>query len=180
LTLRCEVCGRKIHEAPIRALIEGAKLTVCVECAKHGKIIVHEEADIPKKTLTTNKPQAPISMVQRRPVAVNVQITQEVAQDYANQIRAAREKLALTHEELGKKINEKASLLRNLETGKMSPNNQLATKLEHMLKIKLLVPISEEKKTAIPKAAANQEVTLGDLIELNEKDGEAPTKRKPS
>jgi putative transcription factor len=178
--LRCEVCGRKIHEAPIRAIIEGAKLTVCVECAKHGKIIVHEEADIPKRTLTTNnKPQASISMVQRKPAVAKVQITQEVAQDYANQIRTAREKLGLTHEELGKKINEKASLLRNLETGKMSPNNQLATKLEHMLKIKLLVPISEEKETAIPKAA-NQEVTLGDLIELNEKDGEAPTKRKQS
>jgi len=178
--LRCEVCGRKIHEAPIRAIIEGAKLTVCVECAKHGKIIVHEEADIPKRTLTTsNKPQASISMVQRKPTVAKVQITQEVAQDYANQIRTAREKIGLTHEELGKKINEKASLLRNLETGKMSPNNQLATKLEHMLKIKLLVPISEEKETAIPKAA-NQEVTLGDLIELNEKDGEAPTKRKQS
>ena len=51
----------------------------------------------------------------------------------------------LTHEELGKKINEKASVLRNLEVGKMAPNNQLASKLEHMLKIKLLVPISEEK-----------------------------------
>jgi putative transcription factor len=178
LSLRCEVCGRKIHEAPIRAIIEGAKLTVCIECSKHGKVIVHEEADIPKKTLS-GKPSAPISMVQRRPVVAKVDITQEIAQDYGNQIRAAREKLALTHEELGKKINEKASLLRNLETGKMSPNNQLATKLEHMLKIKLLVPISEEKETAIPKAA-NQEVTLGDLIELNEQDGEAPTKRKPS
>ena len=54
-----------------------------------------------------------------------------------NKIKVAREKLALTHEELGKKINEKASVLRNLEAGKMAPNNQLASKLEHMLKIKL-------------------------------------------
>jgi len=175
--LRCEVCGRKIHDAPIRAVIEGAKLTVCVECSKHGKIILHEEADLPKKTI--NKPQAPISMVQKRPIVAKVEITQEPTEDYANKIKTAREKLALSHEELGKKINEKASVLRNLEAGKMAPNNQLASKLEHMLKIKLLVPISEEKVTQIP-TSTNQELTLGDLIELNKESGEAPTKRKPS
>jgi len=175
--LRCEVCGRKIHTEPVRAIIEGARLTVCVECSKHGKVILHEEADLPKKSAT--KPQAPISMVQKRPIVAKVEITQELTEDYANKIRAAREKLALSHEELGKKINEKASVLRNLETGKMAPNNQLASKLEHMLKIKLLVPVSEEKVTTLP-TAANQELTLGDLIEMDKKGEEASTKRKPS
>jgi putative transcription factor len=175
--LRCEVCGRKIHSDPIRAVIEGAKLTVCIDCSKHGKIILHEEADLPQKTI--KKPQAPISMVQKKPIVAKVEITQEPAEDYASKIKVAREKLVLTHEELGKKINEKASVLRNLEAGKMAPNNQLASKLEHMLKIKLLVPISEEKVTQIPKEA-NQELTLGDLIELNKESGEEPTKRKPS
>ena len=117
-------------------------------------------------------------MVQRKPIVANVKITQEVTEDYANTIRAAREKLVLTHEELGKRINEKASVLRNLEVGKMAPNNQLASKLEHMLKIKLLVPISEEKVTPLPHSA-NQELTLGDLIEFD-KDEEAASKRKPS
>jgi putative transcription factor len=175
--LRCEVCGRKIHTDPIRAVIEGAKLTVCVECSKHGKIILHEAADLPKKII--NKPQAPIAMVQKKPSVARVEITQEPTEDYANKIKIAREKLALSHEELGKKINEKASVLRNLEAGKMAPNNQLASKLEHMLKIKLLVPISEEKVSKIP-TSTNQELTLGDLIELNKESGKAPTKRKPS
>ena len=174
--MRCEVCGHKIHTEPITAVIEGAKLTVCVECSKHGKI-VYEEPTAPKQAL--KKPQAPITMVQKKPIVAKVEITQEPTEDYANKIKLAREKLALTHEELGKKINEKASVLRNLEAGKMAPNNQLASKLEHMLKIKLLVPISEEKVTQLPKSA-NQELTLGDLIELNKKGGEAPTERKPS
>jgi putative transcription factor len=174
--LRCEVCGRKIHSEPIRAIIEGAKLTVCVECSRHGKIILHEEADMPRKAVA--KPQTPLPVLQKKPSAPAVQINTEVAEDYGNKIRAAREKLNLTHEELGKRINEKASLLRNLEAGKMTPNNQLATKLEHMLKIKLLVPISEEKVTTLPKA--NQELTLGDLIEMDKKGGEAATGRKPS
>jgi uncharacterized protein (TIGR00270 family) len=135
---------------------------------------LHEEADLPQKTI--KKPLVPISMVQKRPIVAKVEITQEPTEDYASKIKVAREKLALTHEELGKKINEKASVLRNLEAGKMAPNNQLASKLEHMLKIKLLVPISDEKATQVPKVT-NQELTLGDLIELN-KSGEEPTKRK--
>ncbi len=173
--MRCEVCGHKIHDEPITAVIEGAKLTVCVECSKHGKII-YEEPAAPKQAV--KKPQAPISMVPRKPLVANVQITQEVTEDYANTIKAAREKLGLTHEELGKRINEKASVLRNLEVGKMAPNNQLASKLEHMLKIKLLIPISEEKGTPLPRSAS-QELTLGDLIEFD-KGEEAASKRKPS
>ena len=173
--MRCEVCGHKIHDEPITAVIEGARLTVCVECSKHGKIVYAEPA-APKQAL--RKPQAPLAMVQRKPMVARVEIFQEVAEDYSSKIRVAREKLMLTHEELGKKINEKASVLRNLEVGKMAPNNQLASKLEHMLKIKLLVPISEEKVNSIPKSA-NQELTLGDVVELD-KEGEAATKRKPS
>ena len=176
--MRCEVCGHKIHTEPITAVIEGARLTVCVECAKHGKIIHQEEIALPRPA-AQKKPQAPITVVQKKPLVASVQITQELTQDYANKIRVAREKLALTHEELGKKINEKASVLRNLEAGKMEPNNQLASKLEHMLKIKLLIPISEEKAVQIPKSA-NQELTLGDLIEIDEKDTEAANERKPS
>ncbi|MGD0450184.1 MAG: multiprotein bridging factor aMBF1 [Candidatus Bathyarchaeia archaeon] len=173
--MRCEVCGHKIHDEPITAVIEGARLTVCVECSKHGKI-VYEEPAAPKQAV--KKPQVPVSMVQRKPMVANVKITQEVTEDYANTIRAAREKLGLTHEELGKRISEKASVLRNLEVGKMAPNNQLASKLEHMLKIKLLVPVSEEKGTPLPHSAS-QEITLGDLIEFD-KSEEAASKRKPS
>ncbi len=116
----------------------------------------------------------------RKPMVANVQITQELTEDYPNKISVAREKLGLTHEELGKKINEKASVLRNLEAGKMEPNNQLASKLEHMLKIKLLVPISEEKVPPPTAKSANQELTLGDMIEIDKNDEEAAAERKPS
>jgi len=177
--VRCEVCGRKIHGSPIQAEIEGAKLTVCIECSKHGRIIREEEIEFrqrnPKKPLTS------IPFIQKKkPAQPKVAITQEVVEGYDSKIRQAREKLGLSHEELGKKINEKASVLSKLETGKMSPNNLLVTKLEHALKIKLLVPIKEEKiSQGFPKST-NRETTLGDLIRLNKKAGEEPTERKQS
>ena len=176
--MRCEVCGRKIHGSPIRAEIEGAKLTVCIECSKHGKIIREEEVEFGQRAL--KKPLPSMPFVQRKkPSQAKVDVSQEVVEGYHAKIRRAREKLGLSHEELGKKINEKASVLSKLETGKMTPNNMLVTKLEHALKIKLLVPIKEEKFSEIPKAPSHGS-TLGDLIQLNKKAGEEPTERKPS
>jgi putative transcription factor len=176
--VRCEVCGRKIHGSPIRAVIEGAKLMVCVECSKYGKIIREEEVKLgqraPKKT-----PVPFSARTQKKTVGAKVEVAQEVVEGYHAKIRQAREKLGLSHEELGKKINEKASVLSKLETGKMTPNNVLVTKLEHALKIKLLVPIKEEKFSEIPKSPSH-ETTLGDLIQLNKKGGEEPTERKQS
>ena len=175
--MRCEVCGRKIHSEPVRAVIEGATLTVCIECSKHGRVILHEEPSFSQPSSTKSTVHIPVIM--KKPPIAQVQLTQEVVEDYANKIRGAREKLGLSHEELGKKLNEKASLLRHIETGKVAPNNQLANKLEHALKIKLLVPVSDEKiKTTLPKVAS-EGLTLGDLIEFD-KDGEASAKRKPS
>jgi putative transcription factor len=178
--LRCEVCGRKIHGNPIRAVIEGAKLTVCVECSKHGKIIRAEEVELGQRVPKKTPAPFPAKMQRKKAVGAKVEITQEVVEGYHAKIRQAREKLGLSHEKLGKKINEKASVLSKLETGKMTPNNVLVTKLEHTLKIKLLVPIKEEKIShEIPKFA-NRETTLGDLIQLNKKGGEEPTERKQS
>ncbi|MGD6851539.1 MAG: multiprotein bridging factor aMBF1 [Candidatus Bathyarchaeia archaeon] len=173
--MRCEVCGRKIHTEPVRAVIEGAKLTVCIECSKHGKVVVHEEAPpSPTKSYTH------IPVIMKKPPVAQVQITTELTEDYASKIRTAREKHGWSHEDLGKKINEKASLLRHIETGKATPNNQLANKLEHTLKITLMVPIADEKVTAPPKKVASEGLTLGDLIEMGKGDEEASAKRKPS
>ena len=173
--MRCEVCGRKIHSDPVRAVIEGAKLTVCVECSKHGKVIYHEEVSISQPSPTKSTIHIPVIM--KKPPVAQVQISQEVVEDYAAKIRNAREKLGLSHEDLGKKINEKASLLRHIETGKVAPNNQLAGKLEHVLKIKLMVPIADEKAIATVPVKASEGLTLGDLIDMN-KGEEAPSKRK--
>jgi ribosome-binding protein aMBF1 (putative translation factor) len=49
-----------------------------------------------------------------------------------------------------------------------------------MLRIQLLVNVADEKSTTQVHRAVNEEMTLGDLVEMNEKSGEAPTKRKQS
>jgi putative transcription factor len=177
--MRCEVCGRKIHSSPITAVIEGARLTVCVECSKHGRIVTQDEYTPKPKPLGKPSAHIPI-MAQKKKTEIKVEITQEIIEDYTTKIRQAREKLGLTHEQLGKKINEKISVIAKLETGKMSPNNILATKLEHALKIKLLTPITEEKTPMQTPKTASRELTLGDLIQFDNKSSEEQTERKPS
>lgn len=112
--------------------------------------------------IQTKKPQPP-----------KVDTSLELVENFDLKIRQAREKLGLSHEELGKRINEKVSLLRKIETGNMTPDNKLAKMLEHALKIKLIVPAKEEK---VPQAkltkASGRDMTLGDLIQIDKKDSE--------
>ena len=178
--MRCEVCGQKIHTNPITAIIEGAKLTVCVECSKHGRIVTQDEYTPKPKPTSKLSARTPVTMTQKKKPEIKVEITQEIIEDYTSKIRQAREKLGLTHEDLAKKINEKTSVIGKLETGKIQPSNILATKLEHALKIKLLTPVTEEKAATLAPKIANREVTLGDLIQLNNKTAEEQTERKPS
>jgi putative transcription factor len=63
--------------------------------------------------------------------------------DFAKVIKTARELQGLSQEELGHKINEKPSVIGHLETGKLKPDDALARKLEHFLKIVLFLPIDE-------------------------------------
>ena len=153
-------------------MIEAARLTVCSECAKHGKICYDE----PKtKTVSAKLKPAPVMVrVHLKPQISPVDVSVELAEDFAAKIRKAREKLGFSHEELGKRINEKVSLLRKIEMGKIAPNDRLAATLEHVLQIKLIVPAKEEK---VPQAKILQkpsrELTLGDLMQLKKKDEKA-------
>jgi putative transcription factor len=159
-------------------IIEGANLTVCGQCAKHGTAVREE----PKPEGLTLKPQRRLTpKIQTKKLPeTTAGATLELIENFDKKIRQAREKLGLSHEELGKKTNEKVSLLKKIETGKMAPDNKLAAKLEYTLKIKLLVPVTEEKAQAkIPKQPT-RELTLGDLIDLNRNKKEETGERKLS
>ena len=170
--MRCEVCGRKIHENPNKVVIEGAKLTVCNECAKHGKTTWEEPLPKPKlepqKQGTAIPIQGPIQ-IRKKLMQAKVDTSEEIVEDYSEKIRQAREKLGLSHEDLGMKINEKANVLRKIETRKLTPNNLLVSKLERTLKIKLLVPVADEKISQNVPKSASRELTLGDLMKTDKK-----------
>lgn len=67
----------------------------------------------------------------------------EVNPDYPSIVKHAREKLGLTHEQLGRMTNVKPSVISHVETGKMKPDLILARTLMHHLKVNLLVASSD-------------------------------------
>ena len=67
----------------------------------------------------------------------------EVDPDYPSIVKHAREKMGLTHEQLGRMTNIKPSVISHVETGRMKPDLALARTLAHALKVQLLVASSE-------------------------------------
>lgn len=162
--MRCEVCGRKIIGPPYRAVIEGAKMLVCNNCAKLGSITWEERSEPRLKKVAKRLPQ-PLLAPRKQPsltVAENI----ELIDGFGTKVRQAREKLGLSHEDLGKKISEKVSVLRKVESAKMAPDNLLADKLEHALHIKILVPVSEPKVPAKALASRPTTTTLADIAQM--------------
>lgn len=174
--MRCEVCGSRIHGTPYKAVIEGAKLMVCGECVKLGSIFWEAKSEPRLKKVAKRLPQ-PMLSAKKKPV--KLQETLELVEDFSSRVRQAREKLGLSQEDLGRKLNEKVSVLRKIESGKMTPDHRLAEKLEHALKVKLLVPFSEPKVS--PKILSRPtEVTLGDIINVRKRKAEASEERRQS
>ena len=163
--MRCEVCGRKIIGTPIKAIIEGAKMIVCLDCSKLSKIQWEIES-IPSKPRTTKTTKIPMLAISTKKQIPQVTETLELIDNFGSHIRQAREKMGLTHKDLGRKISEKVSVLKKIESGKMTPTHQLAERLEHTLKIKLYVPLTEPKVPSGSMPLKPREVTLGDLINV--------------
>ncbi|MEM1659708.1 MAG: multiprotein bridging factor aMBF1 [Candidatus Bathyarchaeia archaeon] len=172
--MRCEVCGRKIQGKPVKAIIEGAKLTVCNDCSRHGKIVLEEikqSMPIPiQKTTSATTKTAQMKMHKVKAEDI-LEENLELVEDFAQRIRQARERLGLTQEDLGKKINEKASLLKKIESGKLKPDNRLAAKIEHALRIKLLIPSKCDMTTSLLPKPKSQGLTFGDLLQLGKNNG---------
>jgi len=143
---------------------------VCSDCATLGSI--SWELKTPKATASV-KPAKPLKKPRLKTATMpqsQLEPTLELAEDFGTRIRQAREAQKLSHEDLGRRINTKISLLKKLESQKMMPDDKLAEKLQYALKIKLLVPVKKEKlpKGLLTTAPPSKTITLGDLIKKKE------------
>lgn len=174
--MRCEVCGRRIVGKPYKAVIEGAKMVVCGKCVKLASAYWEEKPQ--RQVKRTAKPLPRISVTRKKqPPALAEAL--ELVDDFSLRIRRAREEMELSHKDLGRKIGEKVSVLRKIESGKMTPDHRLAEKLQHALRIKLLVPPLEPKAPSIVLSQPHG-VTLGEVVLLKKKKTEENKERKPS
>jgi putative transcription factor len=131
----CPICGSIIWGKGERVLLEGAKITVCHNCAQHGiKIQKLPTSTQARKTYSYNKKEVPKQQVAKKKYIDDI----EIVPDYAKKIRIKRTSLGLNQDQFAQKLNEKPSLLRRIEAGKVEPTIQLAKKIEDVYKIKIL------------------------------------------
>jgi putative transcription factor len=86
----------------------------------------------------------------------------EIATDYDDQIRNARESRGLSQEELADQLNEKASLIRKLERGDTLPTDEVQRKLERELDVSLVE--GESVEDADWDGGDSGTMTLGDVV----------------
>ncbi|MFX0002243.1 MAG: multiprotein bridging factor aMBF1 [Candidatus Hodarchaeota archaeon] len=164
----CPICGSIIWGKAQKVLIEGVKMTVCYNCAQHGIKI----QKLPKNT-QNRKPYSYNKKTQlKQPVAKNNLLDDfEIIPDYAKKIRNKRSSLGLNQDQFSQKLNEKPSLLRRIEAGKVEPTIKLAKKLEEVYQIKIL-----KKKDEIEANVQNNKymkkstgASLGDIAFIKKK-----------
>ena len=87
----------------------------------------------------------------------------ELAQDYDERIREARESRGLSQEDLARELNLKASVIRKLERADTLPSDDVQTKLERELEISLNAGASDADEEW-SGGSSSGEYTLGDVV----------------
>jgi putative transcription factor len=162
----CPICGGMIWKGQ-KVLIEGAKITVCQNCAKNG-LIIHEKAikhNRNKKIRVKSSKSSRLSRETERFEKI------EIVPNFAHLIKKARTSRGLNQDQFAQKLNEKPSLLRRIETGKVEPTLNLAKKIEKVYEIKLLkesdkIEPSAQSSKYLKKSSGS---TLGDIAFIKKK-----------
>jgi putative transcription factor len=174
--VQCEMCGTETG-SPKTVKIEGAELEVCDDCAEFGTEIQTEETSSTSTKYSTSSSSgssADSSSSSSSPGSGSSGAASggrsdmfdemdEVAQDYHEQIRSARESEGLTQEELADQLNEKASLIRKLERGDVLPSDSIQRKLERSLDIDLSMGGSDDD-AEWSGGSSTGGTTLGDVV----------------
>jgi putative transcription factor len=169
--MRCEVCGREIFGQPYYRVIEGGKMTVCSRCAQFGT----RDWD-PKEKMQQNPRRRPVrSVATPRPRSdIEAAETFELVDNYGELIRRTRQKKGMLVEDFAKKLNEKESVVKNLEKEQLNPSMTLIKKVESELGIKLLELATTAAGPVQTKPMGPR--TLGDMIKMKVPDEEEEKK----
>ena len=173
--VQCEMCGTETA-SPNRVKIEGAELKVCDECAEFGTEVQTDSDGSTSTKYSTGSSDGSSGTAGsttgastsggsggsgRRDMYDEID---ELAQDYDDRLRSAREAANLSRAELADQLNEKASLIGKLERGDTLPSDEVQRELERALEIDLTAG-GETDETEWESETSTGGYTLGDVVE---------------
>ncbi|WP_436343722.1 multiprotein bridging factor aMBF1 [Natronorubrum sp. FCH18a] len=175
--VQCEMCGAETS-SPKTIKVEGAKLDVCSNCTDFGTEVKQPTSSSSSSKYSTSSSSSSgsgstgsgsssstsggSSSSQRRSDMFDDM--DELATDYDDLVRNAREGKGLSQSDLANELNEKASLIRKIERGDTLPSDQVQTKLEDFLEINLSAQGGSADDAEWSGGSSSGSYTLGDVV----------------
>jgi uncharacterized protein (TIGR00270 family) len=150
--MECDLCGKP---AAAKATIEGAQLTVCNACAKHGtnvRMLPQQQKAPTRRSIAVATPE---------PLA-REELIETVRKDVGKLLRQHREKLKLNQEQFAAKLQIRASTYNHYESGAALPDITTARKLEQVLKVPIVVHV--KVSAGAQKQQDARGMTMGDFL----------------
>ena len=170
---QCEMCGAE-QASLTTTKVEGAELELCSSCTDFGTEVREEPSSSGGSKYSTSSSSGTASSSSSsdssgssgssggsgRPRDMFDDMD-EIATDYDDRIRQARESRDLSQEQLADQLNEKASLIRKLERGDTLPTDEIQQKLERALDVSLAEGEEVDEEWETNDAGT---MTLGDVV----------------
>jgi len=172
--VQCEMCGAETAD-PKTIKVEGAELEVCADCVDFGTEVRTDSTSSTSTKYSTSSSSSGSSTSSSTTSTTSSNSgggggpdifddLDELAQDYDERIRDAREASDLSQKDLANRLNEKASLIRKIERGETLPSDEVQRELERELDIDLSAGGSATDEDWESSSAAGS-TTLGDVVE---------------
>ncbi|WP_083865979.1 multiprotein bridging factor aMBF1 [Natrinema gari] len=176
--VQCEMCGAETS-SPNTIKVEGAKLDVCSNCTDFGTEVKDTSSSSGSTKYSTGSSSSSSSgggqssgssrssassggSSQRRSDMFDDM--DELATDYDDRVRNAREDAGLSQSDLANELNEKASLIRKIERGETLPSDKVQSELEDFLEISLSAQGSSGEDSEWSGGSSTGSYTLGDVV----------------
>ena len=172
---QCEMCGA--DEASLTTTkVEGAELELCENCQGFGTTVETQEPSSSTSKYSTSSSSGTSgssggstggstgSGGSTRRKKDMFDDMDELATDYDDRVRNARESKGLSQSDLANELNEKASLIRKIERGDTLPSDRVQSKLENFLEINLSAQGSSGEDSEWSGGSSTGSYTLGDVV----------------
>lgn len=152
----CEMCG---GDGPLKKTkVEGTTLKLCEDCQSVGDVVESSSG-----TVTRSRSSSSSRSRTNRSSGGG----KELAPDAGKRVKRAREDSGLSVSDLADRLKEKDSVVRRIESGKLTPDRSLARKLERKLDVDLYEEAPEVAQQAGTEAS---EATIGDVADVRKQD----------
>jgi len=179
--VQCEMCGAETS-SPKTIKVEGAKLDVCSNCTDFGTEVKQPTSSSTSTKYSTGSSGSESSSSasggssagssagststggSSRSRTDMFDDMDELAPDYDDLVRNAREDKGLSQSDLANELNEKASLIRKIERGDTLPSDRVQSKLERFLDVDLSAEGASADDSEWSGGSSSGSYTLGDVV----------------